>query len=183
MKLILLLFVLLGSLTASAENYRVLEANETLTHGDIISIVSLSPGAAGTWLEGRKHDEEIGTVARAGADRGPDSSTRWKVIETTAGIFAFECLGFADGPVWLNGFTRNGKVALALSPHGVSGSSWALYRKAAGVNLKCLGSVAGVRWLIATAPDAVGLAAKPEGEASQWQIYVWSRSKSANPKL
>jgi len=166
-----------GSL--GAENYQLLGAKETPETGDIVSFMSLSPGANGSWLEGRQGDDDRGLAGLRLAEAGPKSVTRWRVQEQAPGIYAFQCLGFADGPAWLDGFTPKGYVLLRLSPNGVSGASWGVYREGAGFNLKCLGRTKGSRWLVAGQENGVALAEVPEIAPSLWQICVWHKGEKS----
>jgi hypothetical protein len=165
-----------------AENSRYLAASEVLAEGDIVSIVSASPTSAGLWLEGRAGNDESGSTGLAVGDLGANSRTRWRIHESAPGIVAFECLGFADAPGWLNGTTYSGKVLLVLNPAGVSGAHWAVYREGTGFTFKCLGKVAGNRWL-STAPNRqVALVATTEKAPVVWQIYVWHKGAPPVPR-
>ena len=176
----LLLALLLAAATVCADTFRHLAAQEALAEGDVISLVSLSPGTSGQWIEGRAETADRGLVGLAAGDLGPNSRTRWRVHESAPGILAFECLGFTDGPAWLNGGTIRRDVVLALNPAGVSGAHWALYREGAGFTFKCLGKAPGTRWLIAGPERSVALAEAPENAPSLWQVCVWH--KAARPQ-
>ncbi len=175
----LLLASLLAAATAHADTFRYLATHEALAEGDVISLVSLAPGTSGQWLEGRAENANRGLTGLAAGDLGANSRTRWRVHESAPGIIAFECLGFADGPAWLNGGTIRHDVVLALNPTGVSGAHWALYREGAGFTFKCLGKAPGTRWLVAAPGRTVALAEAPENAPSLWQIYVWHKTAPA----
>ena len=178
MKALVLLVACLTSL-ARAESFRLLRAQESLASGDVISIVSLAPGFSGQCLAGRAENDDAALVSLGVAQPGAQSATRWRVTESAPGIYALQNLGIGDGPMWLNGGTLDGRVVLALSPNGVSGASWGVYREGGGVNLKCLGKARGVRWLVATEKQQVALAAEPEGLAALWQVQVWRKAGAA----
>ena len=178
----LLLASLCAAATVCADAFRYLAPQEVLAEGDVISLVSLSAGTAGQWLEGRAETADRGLAGLAPGDLGPASRTRWRVHESAPGILAFECLGFADSPAWLNGDTRRHNVLLALSPAGVSGAHWALYREGAGFTFKCLGKAPGTRWLVTGPERSVALAAAAENAPSLWQIHVWHKApRPENP--
>ena len=172
----LLLASLLAAATVCADNFRYLAAHEAPAEGDVISFVSLAAGTGGQSIEGRAETADRGLVGLAPSDLGPNSRTRWRVHESAPGILAFECLGFADSPAWLNGDTRRHNVLLALSPAGVSGAHWALYREGAGFTFKCLGKAPGTRWLVTGPERSVALAAAAENAPSLWQIHVWHKA-------
>lgn len=175
----LLLASLLAAATVCADTFRYLGAQESLAEGDVVSLVSLAAGTSGLWIEGRAETADRGLVGLAPGDLGPNSRTRWRVHESAPGILAFECLGFTDGPAWLNGGTIRHDVALALNPAGVSGAHWALYREGAGFIFKCLGKAPGTRWLVAGPQRSVALAEAPENVPSLWQIHVWRKAARA----
>lgn len=177
------LAALLVSPGAHADTFRYLAANEALATGDVVSVVSLSSDTAGQWVEGRAGTADRGLVGLAAGDLGANSRTRWRVHESAPGILSFECLGFADGPAWLNGGTIRHDVALALNPAGVSGAHWALYREGAGFTFKCLGKAPGNRWLVAAPGRQVALAAAPENAPSLWQIHVWRKTARPLPPV
>ena len=175
----LLLASLLAAATVCADNFRYLAAHEALAAGDVISFVSLAAGTSGQPIEGRAETADRGLVGLAPGDLGPNSRTRWRVHESAPGILAFECLGFADGPSWLNGGTIRHDVVLVLNPAGVSGAHWALHREGAGFTFKCLGKAPGTRWLVAGPARSVALAQAPENAPSLWQIHVWHKAARA----
>ena len=179
----LLLTVLLVAPAVRADTFRYLAADEALATGDVVSLVSLSPGTGGQWIEGRAGTADRGLVGLAAGDLGPNSRTRWRVHESAPGIVSFECLGFTDGPAWLNGGTIRHDVVLALNPAGVSGAHWALYREGTGFTFKCLGKAPGTRWLVAAPERHVALAAAPENAPSLWQIHVWRKSPRPLPPV
>ena len=172
----LVLASLLTAAAVCADTFRHLAPQEALAEGDVISLVSLSLGTGGQRIEGRAETADRGLVGLAAGDLGPNSRTRWRVHESAPGILAFECLGFTDGPAWLNGGTIRGDVVLALNPAGVSGAHWALYREGAGFTFKCLGKAPGTRWLVAGPQRSVALAEAPENTPSLWQIHVWHKA-------
>ena len=152
---------------------------EALREGDIVSFVAPAPGSAA--LAGVAHDENFGTVALRALDPDEKSATRWRVHEPAPGTFAFQCLAFADAPAWLNGGTISGKVGLALSPTGVSGTAWAIYREPGGHTLKCLGKAKGVRWLMAdSAAKEVALVDDTATQPTVWNVRVWHRARAAS---
>lgn len=175
-KFALFLATLLAAAAVRADTARYLAANEALAAGDVVSVVSLAPGLGGKWLEGRADNADRGLVGLAARDLGANSRTRWRIHESAPGILAFECLGFTDGPAWLNGGTIRQDVVLALNPGGVSGAHWAIYREGAGFTFKCLGKAPGTRWLVAAPENTVALAAAPENAPSLWQIHIWHKA-------
>lgn len=179
MRMKILLFIntlVVLAVAAFAQGPRQLGAQETLATGDIVSFVSLAAATNGAHLEGRRGNETIGRVGWRLGDLGEKSVTRWRVEETARDIFAFQCTGFVDDPAWLDGFTPKGYVVLRLSPSGVSGASWAVYRDQAGYNLKCLGRTRGARWLAAAPQGAIALALDTDTPATRWQIIVWRKA-------
>ena len=76
--------------------------------------------------------------------------------------------------------TRSGTVLTSLSPVGVSGAGWGIYREGGGLTLKCLGVLAGTRWLVGDArTGAVRLVSEEAAEQpTVWQVRVWSRGTS-----
>ena len=180
MKTVVLFVTLLASsFFAFADSFRYLSPNETLADGDIISIVSLAPDSSGQCLAGGAHGDDAAAVTLTVPAPGRQSATRWRVSASAPGVYALQCLGISDGPMWLNGGTLSGRVALALSPNGVSGASWGVYREGTGVNFKCLGKAEGVRWLTTAGTGRVALAAEPEGLPALWQVQLWKKSPTA----
>ena len=169
---VVVLFLAIAS--AAQSQFALLERHESLREGDVVSLVAVAP--ANAWLEGRTHDENFGTVGLRASDAGEKSATRWRVHEPAPGTFAFQCLAFPDAPAWLNGGTITGRVGLALSPTGVSGTAWALYREPAGYMLKCLGKAKGVRWLVAVHGEGqVALVDDAATQPTVWEVRVWHR--------
>jgi len=175
MKTLTLLLGFCATASALAQNFTILQANEALRHGDTISLVAVD---SGRWLAAAPGNETEGVVQLAPLDGGERSPTRWRVEEPAQGVYSFRCLGIGDGPMWINGLTRISRVITSPSPVGASGAGWGIYREGGGITLKCLGTVAGGRWLVGDARDnTVRLVSEEAADgATVWQVRVWSRT-------
>lgn len=168
------LLLVLASTVASARAFEILGTAEALRPGDVVSFVAMGTGHSLAALPGGDTNGAVGPAVQDGGER---SITRWRVEEPAQGIYSFRCLGINDGPMWLDGHTMNGTVVTALSPVGVSGAAWGLYREGAGFALKCLGKVRGPRWLTEDAGGSqVSLAEEETAGLTIWQVRIWSRS-------
>ena len=153
-------------------------ANATvLRAGNLVSLRCLGAINTPRYLDGRTGDGSVGLAPEL---FGHFTGTRWQVW-SGGGQILLKCMGTAPGPRWLDGRTLNGSVGLAPDNKGqFTGTHWSVISLDQTnpdiVALKCLGNLAGPRWLDGrTANGTVGLApsTNPPYSGTRWLASIY----------
>ncbi len=151
---------------------------QVLKAGNNVSLRCLGNIPGPRYLDGRTAN---GTVGLAPNLSPQFTGTAWRVVRVGDGVIELRCLGDIEGPRWLDGRTADGTVGLAPNTNRpFTGTRWQVlqvdYNTPNIVALKCLGDIAGPRWLNGmTADGTVGVAAttEPPFTGTKWEVRLY----------